>query len=73
MKRTMLPIGNAIHKPKKKETQVELLEAMWKIGFNIVTCGNCGEPFIHRTGVDELECPYCDYQEDICCFPDLIY
>lgn len=29
--------------------QVILQEEMWDVGFNIVTCGNCGQVFIHRT------------------------
>lgn len=29
--------------------QVDLLHEMWTKGFNIVTCGECGQVFIHRT------------------------
>ena len=41
-------------------------------GINIVTCGTCGEVFLHRVGEQELTCPYCMYQSDPCDFPDLI-
>jgi hypothetical protein len=29
--------------------QYELLQQLWTKGFNIVTCGNCGQVFIHKT------------------------
>ena len=28
--------------------QVELLHELWKHGFNIVSCGMCGDVFIHK-------------------------
>lgn len=28
--------------------QVKLQKAMWNVGFNIVTCGNCGDVFIQK-------------------------
>ena len=30
------------------QEQVDLLEELWEYGFNIVTCGECGQVFIHR-------------------------
>lgn len=38
---------------------------------NTVTCGDCGEIFFHETGKDELTCPHCGYESEICDFPDL--
>ena len=29
--------------------QAVIQEEMWDKGYNIVTCGECGLPFIHRT------------------------
>lgn len=29
--------------------QENLLHEMWKAGYNVVTCGNCGQVFIHKT------------------------
>lgn len=33
---------------KEINKQYELLEQMWDKGFNIVTCGDCGQVFIHK-------------------------
>ena len=55
--------------------QVALIEEMQEVGFNLVTCGHCGNPFIHRTKV-ELEfitCPDCDTEQELCDAPDLFY
>ena len=30
--------------------QYDILMDMQKVGFNVVTCGRCGEVFLHRTG-----------------------
>lgn len=46
---------------------------MNKIILNIVTCGECGDVFAHKEGVETLTCPYCEYNDDICQFPDLLY
>lgn len=60
-------------------TQYELLMAIQGLGYNIVTCGECGEPFIHKTRniTSEMEyddycykCPFCDYTGEPCDFPD---
>ena len=31
------------------DEQYTLLRELWSKGYNIVTCGNCGQVFIHRT------------------------
>lgn len=43
------------------------------LNLNLVTCGQCGEPFAHKLprDSDELHCPYCDFKDDICHFPDI--
>ena len=38
---------------------------------NTVTCGSCGEVFFHEVDEEELICPHCDYEGEICDFPDL--
>lgn len=40
---------------------------------NVVTCGECGEVFGHKLNAETLTCPYCEFQADICDFPDLYY
>jgi len=37
---------------------------------NLVTCGKCGKSFLHKIGLQELTCPFCSFNEDICHFPD---
>lgn len=49
----------------------DVLQAMQDAGFNVTTCGNCGNIKLHRTGTDYLECDYCDFKGDISEFPDL--
>lgn len=34
---------------KDVNNQLKLLEEMQRKGFNVVTCGHCGQVFIHRT------------------------
>ncbi len=54
-----------------KDSNKDILQQMQRAGFNITTCGNCGEIKLHKTGVDELTCDYCSLTEDISSFPDL--
>lgn len=42
-------------------------------GLNIVTCGNCGEPFVTYLNEEEHTCPYCGFQSEPCDFPDLFH
>ena len=32
-----------------RDEQYKLLQQLWTKGFNIVTCGECGQVFIHKT------------------------
>lgn len=43
----------------------------YTLTLNVVTCGNCGEPFGHKLGCNELTCPYCKFEDDISSFPDM--
>lgn len=37
---------------KGEKEQYKLLEKLWKKGFNVVTCGHCGDVFIHELRQD---------------------
>lgn len=39
---------NDLNNTKEENEQAKLLEEMWEVGFNVVTCGDCGGAFIHR-------------------------
>lgn len=41
------------------------------LGINIVTCGNCSSVNLHKAGLEEITCEYCNNTSDICDFPDL--
>ena len=41
------------------------------LGINIVTCGDCGAVNLHKAGLEEITCEYCNNTSDICNFPDL--
>lgn len=41
------------------------------LGINIVTCGDCGAVNLHKAGLEEITCEYCNNTSDICDFPDL--
>ena len=61
--------------PEEVQEAIAELENMDQttITLNVVTCGNCGEPFGHKLGCKELSCPYCRFEDDISSFPDLWY
>ena len=52
-------------------SQFEILLDMQSKGFNAVSCGQCGDIFLHKTKVDELTCPHCAFEDDISSFPDI--
>lgn len=61
------------HLPKK-ETQADLQkELVQKSGINIVTCGECAEVMLHRATDEVVVCPFCEFSNDPCHFPDLYY
>lgn len=56
--------------PKVIEQQVALQNKLQNLGFNIVTCGNCGCVLIHKTGETTIDC-ICGEEMEICDCPDL--
>lgn len=54
--------------------QITLQEEIQNIAnINIVECGNCGSPFLHRRSEEEIECPYCERIMEPCDCPDFLY
>ena len=53
--------------------QYDILQDIQGAGYNVVTCGNCGDVLLHDIKQEEITCPYCNYQSDPCDFPDLFY
>lgn len=53
--------------------QYDILCDIQKAGYNVVTCGECGDVFLHDSDQEELVCPYCEFTGDVCDFPDLFY
>ena len=59
-------------------TQYEIIIEMQNNGYNVVTCGDCGEVLL--VDKDELKdnkhimsCEYCGMESDYADFPDLVY
>lgn len=55
--------------------QLDILKEMQKDGYNVVTCGNCGDVVLHRliSNVDSIKCPHCNETMELCDMPDLYY
>ena len=53
--------------------QYEILRNMQTKGFNVCTCGNCGDVVLFETEEIEIECPHCGYSSESCDFPDLYH
>ena len=58
---------NAINK------QIKLQSELQDLGYNIVTCGNCGATLIHKTSDEKIVCVDCGFQGEPSDFPDLYY
>lgn len=54
-----------------KDSNKDILQQMQRAGFNVTTCGQCGDIKLHRCGVDTLTCDSCGLNDDISNFPDL--
>ena len=56
-------------------SQLEMLEEIQELGYNIVSCGECGVVQIIeiRESEDLHTCYDCGFQSEGCHFPDLIY
>ena len=55
------------------KNQFEILQRMHQDGYNVVTCGNCGNIVlieIYDT-IDEIKCPHCKETMEYCDMPDL--
>lgn len=61
-------------KTKKEiaERQIELQSKMQSVGFNLVTCGNCGSLLIHEVGDEIIDC-FCGQAMDVSDCPDYWY
>lgn len=51
--------------------QKQLQQELQLLGYNIVSCGSCGNVFLHRTPTEEIQCPHCTLVGEPCDFPDL--
>ena len=62
--------------------QFKILQEMQMDGYNVVTCGNCGDVVlidlfnekkmeIDRNTIEEVQCPHCKETMDYCDMPDL--
>ena len=57
----------------KRKCQEQYAQELAGTGFNLVDCGDCGSPFLHRTQHEEIECPFCDFRSEDSDFPDHFY
>lgn len=55
-------------------TNEQVLQKMQANGFNVTTCGECGDVVLHELPVknDLLTCDNCGFESDPCDFPDLV-
>jgi len=55
------------------KAQFEILQLIQRDGYNVVTCGNCGDVVL--LGIDdtieEVQCPHCKETMEYCDMPDL--
>lgn len=54
------------------EHQIQLQSKIQNAGFNIVTCGNCGEVLLHEVGDERIEC-FCGRTMSLSDCPDYWY
>jgi len=61
-------------KREKIVEQISLMDDIRSLSkINIVTCGHCGSIVLHKTEVEEIDCPYCNRTLDVCDCPDYLY
>lgn len=56
--------------------QYDILLSIQAAGYNVVTCGNCGDVVlldIYEPIMDDIQCPHCKVTMDYSDFPDLYY
>ena len=52
--------------------QFEILKEIQASGYNVCTCGNCGDVvLLEIKETTNIVCPHCDHEADGCDFPDL--
>ncbi len=55
--------------------QFEILQEMQMDGYNVVTCGNCGDVILidlfNEKKIEEVQCPHCKETMEYCDMPDL--
>ncbi len=82
-----MPTGWQEIKDGKWETVAETLKRRWDqqyfmarqildAGFNVVTCGTCGDVMLYRMDEDtteDIECPYCGFTGEPCDFPEFFH
>lgn len=60
---------------KIMKEQYNILSRMQEDGYNVVTCGNCGDVILLETYdfIEEVQCPHCKETMDYCDMPDLYH
>jgi uncharacterized protein (DUF983 family) len=56
--------------------QLRVIHEMHNNGFNVCTCGNCGEVILYNKmmrDADEVRCPHCKKNMAYCDNPDYYY
>jgi len=57
--------------------QYTILRRMQEDGYNVVTCGNCGDVVLLEMNVaqhdEDVQCPHCKETMDYCDMPDLYH
>lgn len=56
--------------------QTEVLLDIQACGYNVCTCGHCGDVILYNKEMmeaDEVECPHCGIEHEYCDNPDLYY
>jgi rubrerythrin len=54
-------------------SQYQLQLEIQASGFNVVTCGSCGDVMFHKIQEGDLKCPSCGFEDEQCEFPDLFH
>jgi DNA-directed RNA polymerase subunit RPC12/RpoP len=55
------------------KAQFEILQLIQRDGYNVVTCGNCGDVVLLEIDytIEEVQCPHCKETMEYCDMPDL--
>lgn len=55
------------------KNQYDILQEIQHCGYNVVTCGNCGDVVLIELKEGDVQCPHCDYVGGQCDYPDLYH